>query len=104
MKTTIMPPVDPTKHTEEIHFVDNTLAPREATDALRTVLDGSVNFYKRQYLTRWEQDHTIGTEALDARVNALSDKLDQLKSMMAWAEAEGYKVSLDGVLKVNFVK
>lgn len=89
---------------KSVKFIDDTLSSGEATQMISALIDKQINFYKMQYLSNWEKDHTLTTASLDATIESLLQKKSELQRMIAVAHEEGNEVALDATFEIRINK
>ena len=89
---------------QKINLVDGTFTPLEALDVIRGLLDEKINFHKLQRLSITEREHYGDTNFPDGRIKELVREKDHAKEIILEAYEKGYKIQIDGILNIQFVK
>ena len=76
-------------------FVSDRFSPREATDVTSTLIDKHINFYKLQYLSDWEGNHSASRDNITAKIEELESLKRKLDSMIVQAKLENCQVKID---------
>lgn len=89
--------------TQKLKMVDGQFNTMEASDLLGSMIEGSINFCKRQYLSMWERDHSISKKELDQKVEELQNQQNLLKSLIAQARENGCELRIKGNFEIEVV-
>ena len=84
-----------------IQLINDQFAPADVFDLLSQMIDKQINYYKLQFLSKWECNHCTSTDSLDDKIMALQHKKMELKQMMSQARNAGYQVNIQGLLDIQ---
>lgn len=89
---------------QKTKFMIGVYNPLLAANMISSIIDAHINFYKLQFLSQWEADHSISTEDRDKKIGELKEKKKQLRSLIEQSKEEGGNISLEGIFEIKLVK
>lgn len=89
---------------QKVQLVEGKFTPSEASDIVNALIDEKINFHKLQRLSLCEGHQDADTEYPDGRIGELMREKDVAKAIIQEARAMGYKLQIDGILELTFVK
>lgn len=92
-----------TESIQKVKLVNGKFSPSEASDALKNLIHGAVNFNKTNRLKMLIRDETCNTNGLCNNIDSLCGHESSASEIIAQAKKSGQKVSVKAVLKVSLV-
>lgn len=87
---------------QDVNVLSGVYEPSEARQVLWGVIDKQIDFYKIQYLSRWEGNHNTSCEYFDRKVEELTAKRQEILQLVKEAKAEGRQIRLGGTIEMSF--
>ena len=89
---------------QKIQLVQGTFTPAEASHVVTALIDEKINFHKIQRLSSREGNEGCNTDYPDERIAELFTERKIAKDFIKEAKREGYRVKIDGILKITFIE
>lgn len=84
--------------------VQDIFTPSEASDMLLSVIESKLNFYKLQYMSNWEGNHSETEANGKDKIKALEKQKNQLKQLIMQARFDGCNLKINNSLEISSEK
>ncbi|MCC4212047.1 hypothetical protein [Leeuwenhoekiella parthenopeia] len=89
--------------TETFQLIDGEFSPAEASTVIMNLLDEKINFHKIRKLQIWEKDHTINTDKINARIEALEAEKAKAQQTFKKLAQTNTRLKVDGAIKITLL-
>lgn len=89
------------KTKQNIHLVDGSFTPSEASDVIMSLIDQKINFHKLQRLALCEGFYGADTEYPDGRIGELEKEKEIAREFIKQVRNQGKKLKINGVLEIT---
>jgi hypothetical protein len=93
-----------TETKQKIQLVEGKFTPSEASDVVTSLIEEKINFHKLQRLSLCEGHQEADTAYPDGRIGELYNEKRIAREYIAEARRLGYRLKIDGILEISFVK
>ncbi|MFT4758174.1 MAG: hypothetical protein ACI9XO_001575 [Paraglaciecola sp.] len=93
-----------TETIQKVKLVNGNFSPSEASDAMRNLIQGAINFNKTNRLKLLIEDEGQDTSSLCGNIDSLCGCEETANNIIAEARKSGQKVAVKAFLKVSIVE
>ncbi len=87
--------------TETLQLIDGEFTAAEAATVILNLLDEKINFHKIRKLQIWEKDHTMDSEKINARIEALEAEKAKAQKLLKQYAQDKTRLKVDGSIKIT---
>lgn len=84
-----------------MNMMEDKFTCSEAKDLICQMIDQQINFYKLQYMSIWEGNHSMTTTHLENKIADLVEQKEEINRLIKHAKEEGYNLSIDSKVEIR---